>query len=126
MLRMNALSVQVFNGHGWVTHTRETMPSDSMSWSEVTKKRDRNPISPPSSPREAVEDDEEDWDYYEVVEDRMCYGNNFYKDHTDIYMMNKKRLTKNIKRQTKIKRQTYMRRNGSLKQPGGASCDQRR
>ena len=79
-----------------------------------------NQSHPPSSPREVGEEDDDGWRYYHICftheYDWICYPsrreNARMNDHP-----------RKIKQKNKGKE---MRRNGRLKQPGGASCNQRR
>jgi hypothetical protein len=113
LLRMNAFSVEVYDwNNGWETHEDEELP-----YGLTLSDRDPNPVSPPSSPREAGEYVEDDWNYYDIV---LIRGFRYEFNGKDIAMMNKNRYPR------KIKRNKDMRRSGMLKQPGGASCDQRR
>ena len=84
------------------------------------------PVSPPCSPRDPLDggDEEDDYDEYDVVYD-LLYVLQFSREisRQEIMFLNKNSIPKNIKKQRSSK---SMRRMGKLKQPGGASCNQRR
>jgi hypothetical protein len=84
------------------------------------------PVSPPCSPRDPLDggDEEDDYDEYDVVYD-LLYVLQLSREisRREIMFLNKNSIPKNIKKQRSSK---SMRRMGKLKQPGGASCNQRR
>ena len=89
------------------------------------------PVSPPCSPRDPLDGGDEeddynvdDYDEYDVVYD-LLYVFQFSRETSrqEIMFLNKNSIPKNIKKQRSSK---SMRRMGKLKQPGGASCNQRR
>ena len=84
------------------------------------------PVSPPCSPRDPLDggDEEDDYDEYDVVYD-LLYVLQLSREisRREIMFLNKNNIPKNIKKQRSSK---SMRRMGKLKQPGGASCNQRR
>ena len=84
------------------------------------------PVSPPCCPRDPLDggDEEDDYDEYDVVYD-LLYVLQLSREisRREIMFLNKNNIPKNIKKQRSSK---SMRRMGKLKQPGGASCNQRR
>ena len=84
------------------------------------------PVSPPCSPRDPLDggDEEDNYNVYDVVYD-LLYVFQFSRETSrqEIMFLNKNSIPKNIKKQRSSK---SMRRMGKLKQPGGASCNQRR
>jgi len=84
------------------------------------------PVSPPCSPRDPLDGggEEDDYDEYDVVYD-LLYVLQLSREisRREIMFLNKNNIPKNIKKQRSSK---SMRRMGKLKQPGGASCNQRR
>ena len=89
------------------------------------------PVSPPCSPRDPLDGGDEeddynvdDYDEYDVVYD-LLYVLQLSREisRREIMFLNKNNIPKNIKKQRSSK---SMRRMGKLKQPGGASCNQRR
>ena len=84
------------------------------------------PVSPPCSPRDPLDDGDEEDNYpmYDV-EYSLLYVFQFSRETSrqEIMFLNKNSIPKNIKKQRSSK---SMRRMGKLKQPGGASCNQRR
>ena len=84
------------------------------------------PVSPPCSPRDPLDggDEEDNYPMYDV-EYSLLYVFQFSRETSrqEIMFLNKNSIPKNIKKQRSSK---SMRRMGKLKQPGGASCNQRR
>ena len=89
------------------------------------------PVSPPCSPRDPLDGGDEeddynvdDYDEYDVEYD-LLYVIQLSREisRREIMFLNKNNIPKNIKKQRSSK---SMRRMGKLKQPGGASCNQRR
>ena len=81
-----------------------------------------HPVSPPCSPRELGEGD--DYPEYDINYSLLyVFEWPRYISQQEISFWNKQSIPKNIKKQSSTKR---MRRMGKLKQPGGASCNQRR
>jgi hypothetical protein len=82
------------------------------------------PVSPPGSPREGSDEEDDyipeyDWKY-DLVEVRDWVG---IITRRETAYQNKHSFPKNSKRKSNSKN---MRRMGKLKQPGGSSCNQRR
>ena len=86
------------------------------------------PVSPPCSPRDPLDEEDDynvdDYDEYDVEYD-LLYVIQLSREisRREIMFLNKNNIPKNIKKQRSSK---SMRRMGKLKQPGGASCNQRR
>jgi hypothetical protein len=126
MWRMNAHTLELYRGNQWLTYYG--MPPTCLPDRPILPildrdgDRDGDPVSPPSSPREPGEDEDEDedvdeewvWHYHDIIY-------TFERDRWE--KMNKPVRPRKIKQKNKGKE---MRRNGRLKQPGGASCNQRR
>ena len=115
---INAHAVELYYDNQWHAHDEQML----VRLGVVIPEQDGDPVSPPSSPREVGEEDDDGWRYYHI-----CYALEYYYDsypsRRENARMNKPVRPRKIKQKNKGKE---MRRNGRLKQPGGASCNQRR
>jgi hypothetical protein len=125
MWRMNAHTYEVYRGNQWLTYSG--LPPACLPDLPLLPilERDGDPVSPPSSPRvpgeaeDEAEDEEWDWHYYDLIYVHVRWG---HRGRSRTRMDNQVPPRK-IKQKSKGKE---MRINGRLKQPGGASCNQRR
>ena len=129
MWRMNAHTYELYRGNQWFRwrhHPPACLPDTPLL---PILERDDEPVSPPSSPREPGEDEDEDededeewdWHYYDIIY-------TFVHDRWGHWGRSRARMNNHV-RPRKIKQKNKgkeMRINGRLKQPGGASCNQRR
>jgi len=113
---MNAHSLELYRGNQWHTYDEQRL---GLPYGLTLSQRDKEPFSPPSSPREPGEEEEEQWRYYGVF---RIYGARY----TTYFWVDPEvsRVPPRTIKQKKTSKE--MRRNGRLKQPGGASCNQRR
>ena len=112
MMRINAHSLELYRGNQWHTYDEQRL---GLPYGLTLSQRDKEPFSPPSSPREPGEEEEEQWRYYGIF---RIYGARYMT-----YFWVNPYYPRTIKQKKTSK---GMRRNGRLKQPGGASCNQRR
>jgi len=86
-----------------------------------------SPVSPPGSPRDPEDEDDEGGEDITFAPYIIIRGLSFDLLARDLPSYPKKRYAKNATRdKTRNKTVKDMRRRGMLKQPGGASCNQRR
>jgi hypothetical protein len=126
MWRMNAHTYELYRGNQWFTYAG--LPPACLPDLPLLPilERDGDPVSLPSSPREPGEDEDEaedeewDWHYYDII-----YI--FVHDPCGHRTRSRARMNNHVRpRKIKQKKSKEMRINGRLKQPGGASCNQRR
>ena len=135
MWRMNAHTYELYRGNQWFRWRHQPpacLPDTPLL---PILERDDEPVSPPSSPREPGEDEDEDededeewdWHYYDIiyifVHDRWGHWGRGRGAAGARARMNNHVHPRKKKQKNKGKE---MRINGRLKQPGGASCNQRR
>ena len=118
---INAHAVELYYDNQWHAHDEQML----VRLGVLIPERDVEPVSPPSSPREAGEEDEDGdgWRYYHICYTLDEYEWICYPSRRENARMNKHVRPRKIKQKNKGKE---MRRKGRLKQPGGASCNQRR